>query len=92
MPDEEIHLTVPADADMGSVVVAALGALARAVGLGGDAVTEVREHAAAAYLRAIEHGGRGDVEVTASGHGRAIRFEVRRDDWTEAGHHPPGNP
>ena len=89
MPDDVIRLTLPPDADLGSVVVAALGALARGAGFGAAAVDQIREAAATAFLNVLDHGDEGaPVEVEAWAHRPEWSFEIRRSGWTETHRQP----
>ena len=55
MPDDDvIRLTVPPDADLGSVVVAAVAAVVRRTGLGDAEVTKAREAAAEGFAEVLE--------------------------------------
>ena len=84
MPDDDdIRLTVPPDADLHPVVVAAVAAIVRLTGLGDAEVAKAREEAAAAFAMVIED-GRGDVvALTASASRHAYRYELRRGDRAE---------
>jgi hypothetical protein len=82
-PDDEVRLTVPADADMAAVVVAAIGAVARSAGFPSGAVDEVRELAAADYLSVLERGDGDQVEVQAWARRPEWSFEIRRGEATE---------
>ena len=79
MPDDdEIRLTVPADAQLEAVVVAAVAAVVRRTGMGEAEVTEARRDAAAGFAKVLEV-GIGDVTLTAEGGRRLYRFELRRE-------------
>jgi hypothetical protein len=83
MPDDEIWLTVPADADLEPVVVAALGALARGAGFPIATVDAIRETAATAYLKVLERGHGDVVEIEAWARRPEWFFEIRGSGWTE---------
>ena len=79
MPDDdEISLTVPPDADLQSVVVAAVAAVVRRTGLGDAEVAKAREDAADAFHQVVEV-GTGEVTLTAAGGRKEYRFELRRE-------------
>ena len=85
MPDDDdICLTVPPDADLQSVVVAAVAALVRRTGLGDAEVTKARDEAAEAFATVLERGTGDVVTLTASAGRREYRFELHRDGWSEA--------
>jgi hypothetical protein len=65
MPDDDVHLTIPADPDMRSVFVAAVAAVVRSNGMGAEEVTRAREEATAAFDRELARGP-GTVLVTIS--------------------------
>ena len=83
MPDDVIRLTLPPDADLSSVVVAAVGALVRAAGFPSGTVDQTREAAATAYAKVLERGEGDVVEVEAWARRPQLFFEIRRAGWTE---------
>ena len=87
MPDdEEIHLTVPADADMGGVVVAAVAAVVRSAGVGDRGVARAREDVAEQFLEALARGTGDIVTLTARAQRHEYWFELHRDGWTYTAH------
>ena len=89
MPDDdEIRLTIPPDADLQPVLVAAVAAVVRRSGLGDAEVARSREEAAAAFATAIERGAGDAVTLTASAGRRTFRFEVRSGTWTQVRQQP----
>jgi hypothetical protein len=83
MPDDAIRLTLPADEDLGAVAVAAVGALARRAGLGGDAITELRQTVADAYDTVLAQGTGAAVEVTARMRSDQSFVEITRGSSTQ---------
>jgi len=83
MPDDVVRLTVPADADLASVVVAALGALTRSAGFPAATVEQVRERAAEAYLNVLERGNGELVDIEAWAQRPDWFFEMQRPGHTE---------
>jgi hypothetical protein len=88
--DDEIRLTIPPDADLQPVLVAAVAAVVRRSGLGDAEVARSRDQAADAFATAIEQGAGDAVTLTASAGRRTYRFEVRSGTWAEVRHQPTG--
>ena len=85
--DDEIRLTVPPDADLRGVVVAAVAAVVRRSGLGDAEVTKAREEAADAFATVIERGRGEVVTLTATASRHAYRYELHREGCTEVREH-----
>ena len=89
MPDDEaVRLTMPADADMRPVVVAAVGAVAKAAGLGSTAQAEVRDKATQAVDDVLAQGTGDTMELTAWARrlpdgGHQTFFELETEGWRE---------
>ncbi len=86
MPDDEIHLTVPADADLAAVAIAAVAAVARAAGMAPDAVASARRSMEARFGEALGSGTAAVITVTARAERHGYWFEVTRGSWTGAAH------
>jgi hypothetical protein len=79
MPDDdEIHLTVPADADMGRVVVAAVTAVVRSAGVPANGIASAREHATEGFLEVLTRGSGDVVTLTARAERHDYWFELQR--------------
>lgn len=87
IPDDAIRLTLPPDEDLVSVVVAALGALARATGMSTGEVDRIREQAAEAFLSVLARGTGDLVEATAwarrTSSGNEWLLDIERSGATE---------
>ena len=86
MPDDEIRLTVPADADMGGVVVAAVAAVVRSAGVGDTGVASAREDAEERFLEVLARGNGDVVILTARAERHEYWFELHREGWTCTAH------
>ena len=91
MPDDEIRLIVPADADMGGVVVAAVAAVVRNAGVGDAQTLSAREEAAEAFLDVLANGTGDMVTLTARAQRHEYWFELHRGGRAYTAHAKVGD-
>jgi hypothetical protein len=91
MPDDVVRLTVPADADMGGVVVAAVAAVVRAAGVGDARTARAREEAAEAFLDVLANGTGAVVTLTARSARHEFWFELHRGGRAYTAHAKVGD-